>query len=397
MNIEEEKFAAAVCLHDPLNPSDGGDDGGDDDNSSSEEDIDDDWQTATPRQGLHEANGQDLKEKFLNRLSEVLAREKIGNSGSRRSKAKHAAAAAWINSDDGSPTTTLLTKHEGLHERDRRLLKRLPTWLRAISLIGRAPAIEKDSIWVGLADREGLVEYSRCRLEYYISQICQCKLDFGRLGIDASSADRTQRLCRLCGTSDNSPTTSALLEVVKLAYELRLTDCWRDLDQAYCAKALKAILMLGRLRVAYECFETAAFSFPELRSVELKSTEASCSLGTKVIFTRFDKEVQTLAKSIGRKRLGKGKLAQKYPHVSRLHIHAEIQVLVSLECKPSWRRIAHPYICTSKKLCFLCSQLLRNYVRLYKRHTHPRLPSSNITREGISAVNVTTSLGYCRA
>jgi hypothetical protein len=322
-DIEQERFAAAasllaihtqqrsVCMP-PLLPA------GDDD-SSGEEDNDDDWQTTIPRERIHRAKAQDLKDKFLNRLSEVLAREKTANSRQKQSKAKHVAAAAWIHSDYDSPTTILLAKNEGLDERDLRLLARLQIWLRAILATGKAPAIEKDTIWVGLADKQGLIEYSRCRLEFYISQISQYKLDAGRLGADASPAGRFQRLWWLCSMFDKSPTVSALGEIVNLAYELRCTH-WRHLNQTHPAKVVKAILMLGRIRVAYECFKTTAFSFPEFKSIELKAVEAPYKIGIEV--TTFRKQVRSLAESIGRKRLVKSNCAQRYLGASWLHVHA---------------------------------------------------------------------------
>jgi hypothetical protein len=365
-DIEEEMFAAAASLfaihtqqqsvcRPPLTLPAG------DDDSSSEEDVNDDWRTTIPCEKFHRANEHNLRDKFLDRLSEVLAREKTAHSRQKQSKAKHVAAAAWINSDYDSPITILLAKNEGLDERDHRLLGRLQTWLRAISATGKAPAIGKDVIWVGLADKEGLIEYSRSRLEFYVSQISQCKLDVGTLGADASPTGRLQRLCWLCSTFDNSPTVSALGEIVNLAYELRCTD-WRHLDQTHCAKVVKAVLMLSRIRVAYECFKTTAFSFPEFGSVELKS--AGSPYGSGIDVTRFRKQMRGLAESIGRKRLVKSNCARRYLGASWLHVHAEMQILVNLESKPKWRQSTYRYIGTSKRLCFLCHELLRNYVRL---------------------------------
>jgi hypothetical protein len=214
---------------------------------------------------LHEVNRRHLKDRFLNQLSEVLAREKTSNPRLKQSTAKHVAAAAWVNSKCDSPMTILLAKNEGLDERDRRLLGKLQTWLRAISATGKAPLKENDLLWDSRADKEGFIGYSQCRLEVYVSQIGQCKLDVLELGVDDLSTGQIQRLLRLCGTYSNSPKISALKEAVDLAYELRCAD-WRRFDNPSFAKILKAVFMLGRLRAAYECFKTTALSFsPEDR------------------------------------------------------------------------------------------------------------------------------------
>ena len=97
--IEEERFAAAASLFaiytqqqsvpgSPLIIHDS------DSDSSGEEDIDDDWQTTIFSVGLHQASNHLLKDKFLDRLSEVLAREKAANPCTKQSNPKHVAAAA---------------------------------------------------------------------------------------------------------------------------------------------------------------------------------------------------------------------------------------------------------------------------------------------------------------
>lgn len=147
--IEEERFAAtaalfamytkqqSICEPTPVLPED-------DDDSSNEEDIDDDWQTTVACEKLHRATGNALKDKSLDRLSELLAREKTSNLYPKQSTVKHVAAAVWINLSCDYPTTILLAKNDGLDERDRKLLGQLQTWLSAISMTGRAPSKEKD-------------------------------------------------------------------------------------------------------------------------------------------------------------------------------------------------------------------------------------------------------------
>jgi hypothetical protein len=373
-NIEQEEFAAASSLfathnrqqsvHRPPLVLDDGDD------SSDEEDLDDDWQTTKACEGLHQATDHILKDKFLDRLSEVLAREKTADSP------KHVAAAAWVDSNHDSPTTILLAKNEGLDDRDRKMSTVLQIWLRAVSATGKAPVIENDTLWAGVAGSEGLVGYSRCRLEFYVAKISQCKLDVGRLDAHASSIGQLQRLCELCRTFDKDipETTSLLSKIVNHAYELRYND-WHGVERSYVTKVLRPVSMLGRLRAAYECFKATALSTPEFTSIRLESVEPlskSGKSGIEINVDEFCKHRRIIAENIGRKCLIKGHLARRYSNVSRLHVHAEMQILVNLETTPSWRQRAHCYVGTSKKLCFLCHELLRNYVRLSATSTRSR-------------------------
>lgn len=370
-DIEEERFAAAASLfalytwqHSvPRSPSILHDSEID---SSGEEDVDDNLQTTIPSAGLHQASSRILKDKFLDRLSEVLAREKTPSWCSKKSDPKHVAAAAWINSDYDRPTTILLAKNEGFDDRDRKILARLQVWLRAISATGKPPAIDKDTIWIGSGGGEGLVEYYHCRLEFYVSQISQHRLDVEGVGGKTSSTSQLQRLCQRCSTVGNNPTVDILSEIVNLAYDLRDTD-WSHLKHRddgsgnRFAKVVGAISMLGRLRAAYERFKVTALSFPDLESVTFRLVDPPCKLDIEN--AKLRKHIQSLAKTVGRKHLMKDRHVRRFIGASSLHVHSEIQILVSLESDSGWRRNAHRYIGTSKKLCFLCHEFLQNYVR----------------------------------
>ncbi|KAF2030461.1 hypothetical protein EK21DRAFT_111983 [Setomelanomma holmii] len=80
---------------------------------------------------------------------------------------------------------------------------------------------------------------------------------------------------------------------------------------------------------------------------------------------RFRKNVQRLAREFRLpKCVLKSKTAHKYMRATRLHVHAEVQVLVSLATNVDWHQRAHRYIGISKKPCFLCDQILQNYIML---------------------------------
>ena len=128
-------------------------------------------------------------------------------------------------------------------------------------------------------------------------------------------------------------------------------------------KALRSINMLGRLRAAYECFKSVALTFEGISTMEMKPVNLHQPI--EIIATLFRKYLQRLAREF---RLPKGLLknraAQKYTGVSRLYIHAEMQILVSLAKNADWHQRAHLYIGTSRKPCFLCNQILQNYNKL---------------------------------
>ncbi|KAJ6193713.1 hypothetical protein J3E72DRAFT_433743 [Bipolaris maydis] len=298
--IEEEIFAAtaalfaiytqqqSVCQPTPILPE------GDDD-SSGEEDINDDWQTTVACERLHRATAHTLKDKFLDRLSEVLAREKTSKLHLKQSTAKHVAAAAWINPSCQHPTTILLAKNEGLDERDRKLLGGLQTWLRVISMTGRAPSKEKDLLWDSRADKEGLIGYSRLRLELYVSQVSRSKVDVSGLDVDDPSTGPIQRLFQLCETYSNSPSIPTLRETVDLAYELRGADS-HQLKKPSFTKVFRAVLMLSQLHATYKCFKTTALSFPKFRSLKCKPVDSPHKVGIEA--SKFYEQVQSLAKKI---------------------------------------------------------------------------------------------------
>src|SRR5436305_327681 len=168
-DVEEIKFAAASSLlaisgrqqaifasgqlHDEY------------DNDSADEEVEEEGATTKPTARLNRASLSTLKDKFLDRLSEVLAREKSHVQQSNRTDSKHVAAAAWIDRDGNDPITVLVAKNEGLDNRDSRMSARLQSWSRAIASTGRPPTILTDALWIGNETGEGLLEYSRSRLE----------------------------------------------------------------------------------------------------------------------------------------------------------------------------------------------------------------------------------------
>ena len=133
-DIEEIKFAAAasmlairsqqqavIALSQSWN---------EDSNDSADKDNEEEEATTKPTARLNRVSHRALKDKFLDRLGEVLAREKSNVQKSDRKDAKHVAATAWINRYAEDPITILIAKNEGLDNRDNRMAGRIQSWSR---------------------------------------------------------------------------------------------------------------------------------------------------------------------------------------------------------------------------------------------------------------------------
>jgi len=356
--VGQLEFAATSALLDikakqqSIPPSEQSDDEGE------SEDDEVDHATSRPTPQLAEFRHDKLINKFLDRLAEVFSREKSLPRSSNRQDSEHVAATAWIEPDDEHPLTVIVAKNRGnLDDQDVNMLASLKRWLRLVTLTGHCPSIQTDRIWVGGG---GLVEYSRSRLWCHISQIHETDktptVPTVPFGVVAVWVEDMQRLCR--GVQRDLP-VEQLSNIVNAAYDNKCT--WRDLPlQSEQRKAVRVINMLGRLRVAYECFKFVALTFDEVQAIQMEPTNLRQNV--QMDAKRFQRLLQKPDVDLKLpKDLHKSKAASKYKNASILHVHAEIQVLVSLGRNPGWHNRAHPYIGVSKKLCFLCHQILQNY------------------------------------
>ena len=324
-----------------------------------EPEDDEDHTTLKPTPRLAKPRHDALINKFLDRLAEVFSREKSHPQSSNRQDSEHVAATAWIEPDDEHPLTVIVAKNRGnLDDQDVKMLASLKRWLRLVTLTGHCPSIQTDRIWVGDG---GLVEYSRSRLWYHISQIHETDntLPTVPFGVVAVRVEDMQRLCR--GVQRDLP-VEQLSNIVNAAYDNRCA--WRDLPvQSEHKKAVRAINMLGRLRAAYEYFKSVALTFDEIQTMEMEPINLCHNVQMDV--NRFQGLLQKPDVDLRLpKSLHKSIAASNYRNASRLHVHAEMQVLVSLGQNPGWHKRAHPYMGVSKKLCFLCHQILQNYSAL---------------------------------
>ncbi|KAJ4297504.1 hypothetical protein N0V90_005396 [Kalmusia sp. IMI 367209] len=330
------------------------------DESEPEYDQDEEYTTSVPTARWTTSFRDALINKFLDRLGEVFSREKSSFQHGSRQGSKHVAATAWIGSNTKSPLTIILAKNEGLDDRDRKMSSQLQLWLRTVAATGRHPSVLADILWIRDV---GLVEYSRSRLWYYISQINQLDQYISTLAARSVIYGPVITCLQcLCQNATTDSTVRQLSDIVNVAYILRYA--WKDLRaNVEHMKALRSINMLGRLRAAYECFKSVALTFEEMSALEMRPTIIHQPIEMNV--NLFRKYLQKLSREFQLpKGLLKNNAAQKYTAASRLYIHAEMQILVSLATNADWHRRAHQYIGISRKPCFLCDQILQNYSRL---------------------------------
>jgi hypothetical protein len=298
-----------------------------------------------------------LKDKFLDRLAELFSREKSSAQCQGRKDSSHVAATAWIEADvrSGFPLTVIVAKNEGLDARDRDMLSRLSVWLRAVSITGQDRSAQADKIWIGDG---GLVDYSRSRVLYHISQIRDKKVtELAKFSTDF--AVQITHLQSLCRDINSGSTIQQLSSIIDTAHGLRTA--WKCIPvQPEHRKAIRGINMLARLRAAYECFKSVALTFDAVSTIELRPVNPTEDVRIKP--AHFSASLKRLCGELQLPRsFLDSKAARKYTKPSCLHIHAEIQILASLGNSPGWHTRAHPYIGVSKKLCFLCSRILQNY------------------------------------
>lgn len=329
--------------------------------SESEYDEEEDCATSKPTARLATHSRDALIDKFLDRLGEIFSREKSSSQhGSRQQGSRHVAATAWIRPSTTSPLKIILAKNEGLDDCDRKMSSQLQLWFRTVAATGRHSSVPADIVWIGDI---GLVEYSRGRLWYYISQINQLGQLMNKLAARSSVYGPVITCLQgLCQKSTMDSTVRQLSDIVNIAYILRYI--WKDLRaNSEYNKVLRSINMLGRLRAAYECFKSVALTFEEVSTMEIKPVTLYEPMEMDVFL--FQKHLQRLVREF---RLHKGLLknnaAKRYKGASRLYIHAEMQILMSLVNNVGWHSRVHSYIGISRKPCFLCNQILQNYTKL---------------------------------
>jgi hypothetical protein len=314
-----------------------------DDNSSDEDELEDDGATSRPTSNLATCDYDALMDKFLARLAEVFSREK---------SASHVAATALIKADMGNSMIVLVAKNEGLDDRDMEMVFRLQQWLRAIAITGQLQSIQTDSLWVGDG---GLIEYSRQRLWYHISRVQKDRKLASLAALPSAVSSHITRLQCLCQDAKVDSSAQQFGGIVEAAYILR--SLWKGRRSgSEVMKGVRDINMLGRLRAAYECFKSVALTFDQVKQLEMKPVVRRQDAQSKVTIPYRSMQMLCAENDL----MSLLPERPEYVAAASLHVHAEMQILVNLAQTPDWYGRAHRYIGVSKKLCFLCEQILQN-------------------------------------
>jgi hypothetical protein len=144
------------------------------------------------------------------------------------------------------------------------------------------------------------------------------------------------------------------------------------------------ICSLARLRIAFQTFRDIALTLPSFEQVSIcllprqttstKSPQHRLSLDETFAILELDLDAATTKAVVGRKwtvenaKREFGKLQKQ-----RLHVHAEVQMLLFLNNKDSPASRPFPYFGCSKLSCFMCNNFLQTYGQFNMRGCHGRL------------------------
>lgn len=334
-------------------------------NDDESDDDGSDADTVVPRELVKAAGKAKLKESFLDRLAEMLSREKPQQG----EKNKHVAATALVEEEEDE-ATIYVAKNGGFDKTDSSALHRVGIWMRAIAADGRRPLITKDAMW------KKLVEYYQKRLEFNVQGLAQ-GLESYLTMTDTAHATK-KRLCRLAELlSHPMATGTEWHEIIYTAYELRYDKSTKsDLNEtagSASEKLWQRIMLLGRLRVAYETFIEAAMHLAVFKKVKIVENnvglneEVAGQLSRKLpprVSTQFERLTSRQRKAF-KKRL-----------TLPCFVHAEIQLLMQLERLPRKDSNAvrvFNYIGCSKRTCYLCCKLIQEHGSFRTRGTHGKV------------------------
>lgn len=320
-----------------------------------DEELSDD-ESLHPRDLVASGGQLKLQKKFLNRLSEVIARQKTSKSTKPKpgtpTDAGHVSAAILGFRHD--IPLVYVAKNEGFDTEDKRLLRRLQIWLRAVSLDGRRRSVTKDGFW------SHLVEYNRSRLEFYVSGLAGSAKKPG----DAVSVQELQVKCK--EYTDRADSCRTLSEVIDDAFLLRYKSSLRTES-----KVVRLIGLLSRLRAAWETFQEFAMHDTYCKDICIDTVDSSEQV--KIPVTSIRSELEGLRRGLsGRVQMGSAK--KPWKHLT-LHTHAECQLLLLVgryeqpNSSPNFVR----YMGSSKKTCWLCEQTLRYQAGFSSRGSHGEL------------------------
>lgn len=209
-------------------------------------DVEDETATISPRKIASSLGKKTLKERFLDRLAEVMAREIEAAK-----KGDDVFATGTLDFED--QTVIYLARNGGLTATHKKMMDKIQIWLRAVAQTGERRDIFKDKMW------SELVVWSLPRLTYYMEQLkSNFKLWQGSL-TESPVTLIHYKLTELqihCNSKDNSTPEYSILawtEIVTLCFELRyetslLSELTVSSDMTKAKLVWRDIAFMGRLR-----------------------------------------------------------------------------------------------------------------------------------------------------
>lgn len=256
---EERWFHALTCLLARTNKQQEAhaierpDDAEPDHTSDSASDVEEEAETTSPRNIAGSMGKKVLKEKFLDRLAEVMARE-------MKPDKKHSDVFATGTLDFEHQTVVYLARNDGLLNIHQKMMKMIQIWLRAVASTGERRIILKDKTW------SELVTWSLPRLEYYRDQlrddftILRSSLLKSRSTIIVSKLEALQEALQICCTRERTVAPENVIlvwtDIITLCFELRYQPSLSsELEACICITKAKVmwrnIAFMGRVRSAF--------------------------------------------------------------------------------------------------------------------------------------------------
>ena len=402
--LNEARFHARACLLavagkqqslDSL--TDKGQKSYENDDVDDSDDIDSETDTIAPRQLATAVGPNRLPERFLVRLAELLSREKTPKG------AKNIHTAATVMFEIDGRTTVFVAKNGGLDMLDRKLIEVLQLWLRAVAMDGKGRDIRTDRVW------KELLKYYSKRLEYYRSEFDKILEEYARTAKQPTGDPIEQKLLclhRYCHKPKSQRNRSHesrnddYHDMVCLAYDLRqhcslrprLIDILeksslghnlikedknkdRNVKESSGYRTWQWIMLLGRLRVAYDTFmENALCEDESFRSITiLPGGTDDVPFQQSLALSRETRNMVSLEINRFKTRHQK---QFKVKYQESCFVHAEVQLLMQFEhmSHERQRRLKSlKYMGCSKKTCYLCCRLLAKHGYFRTRSTHGKV------------------------
>ena len=347
------------------------------DDADDSDDLDSETDTIAPRQIATSVGPSGLRERFLDRLAELLSREKTSKG------AKNIHTAATVMFENEGEATVYVAKNGGLDILDHKMINVLQLWLRAIAVDGKWRDVSTDRVW------KELLKYHSERLGHY-----RQKLGENLRGYVMRSNQPTgdpleqkllclQRLC--CYPMINGAGNDDLHDIVCLAHELRqhsalmprLIDVFDNFSLSH--KTWQWIMLLSRIRTTYDTFVENALYDGDIHASSFRNLRIIPGSAVGVPFEKnlalSSETMQTISSAFkDLKNRQQKQLTRKY--MESCFVHAEVQLLMQSEhLSPKIQRQPKPieYMGCSKKTCYLCCLLLAKHGHFRTRGTHGKV------------------------